>query len=537
MKKTLMFLFISILLIITGCGVNSSETAGANKKKASNEVKETGDELPTIKIGWSNNGYPSPFTFSSAGPGGFLHNNFLFDTLTWKDDTGIIPWLAKEWNVSDDGLTYEFQLEKDVSFHDGKPLTADDVVFTFDYFAKNPFPWNADISYVKSVKKLDDYSVEVTLKEAYSPFITEVAGILPILPKHIWEKVDQPLEYTEKDAVIGSGPFVLDHYDEKDGNYLFLPNENFFKGTVAVKEVQYLNVENRVLSLQNDEINAGMTFMYSDVEEMKEKGFDVIKSEPTGSAVRIVFNLEHDQLGDKRLRQALAYALDRETLAEKATGGGEPIVGSAGIVPPDSAWYNKDVKQYDYNLEKAERMLDELGYKKNSKGIREDLKLNVMVSDTSSESQLMQEMLKKIGVELNIQQVDQATFTTALGENNYDMAITGHIGLSGDPDFLRLWFTGEASNAYAARGKSFKNKEFHKLADKQLGILDEKDRKVVIDQMQDILADELPTLVLYHRPFYFIYDSQQFDGWFNTAGGIADGIPLWENKAAFINAD
>ncbi len=193
------------------------------------------------------------------------------------------------------------------------------------------------------------------------------------------------------------------------------------------------------------------------------------------------------------------------------------------------------MKNYAYDTAKAEQLLDELGYKKNAEGVRADLKLNVMVSSTSPEAQVMQEMLKKVGVALNLQQVDAATFSTAMGENKYDMAITGHIGLSGDPDFLRLWFLGKANNTLAARGKTFDNAEFQKLAESQKAELDPTKRKAIVDELQNVLAEELPTLVLYHRPFYFMYKKNVFDGWFNTYGGIADGIPLWDNKVAFID--
>lgn len=143
----------------------------------------------------------------------------------------------------------------------------------------------------------------------------------------------------------------------------------------------------------------------------------MMKSEPTGSAVRIVFNLDHPQLQDKRLRQALAYALDRAEIAGKIAGG-TPIPGSGGIIPPDSPWYNDKVKTYEYNTAKAEQMLDELGYRKDGAGVRQDLKLSVIVSLTSKEAQMMKEMLKKVGIELNIQQVDGATFTSAMGRTS-----------------------------------------------------------------------------------------------------------------------
>ncbi|WP_328133718.1 ABC transporter substrate-binding protein, partial [Paenibacillus validus] len=491
-------------------------------------------QIPSLRLAWGNSGYPSPFAFSASGPAGFLRNSFLFDTLTWKDEKGVIPWLAKSWKVSDDGLTYTFELEQGVKWHDGQPFTADDVVFSFDYYKKFPFMWTGDISQIASVSKTGDSTVAFKLNSKYAPFLSDLVGIVPIIPKHVWEKVDKPVEFRDASALVGTGPYTLKEYDSKSGQYLYQANDSYFKGKVKVKEVAYLNPANKLLALQKDEIDASYSLSYADVEKMTKEGLDVIKSAPTGSALRVTFNLEHPQLKDKKLRQAIAYALDRSEMARKLTGG-EPIVGNAGIIPPDSPWYNPKVKNYAYDTAKAEQLLDELGYKKNAEGVRADLKLNVMVSSTSPEAQVMQEMLKKVGVALNLQQVDAATFSTAMGENKYDMAITGHIGLSGDPDFLRLWFLGKANNTLAARGKTFDNAEFQKLAESQKAELDPTKRKAIVDELQNVLAEELPTLVLYHRPFYFMYKKNVFDGWFNTYGGIADGIPLWDNKVAFID--
>ena len=523
--KRISFLLISLMILLVGCSDQNSSSSKADSKATKNNN--------VVKIAWQDSGFPSPFTFTSNGPGGYLRSSFIFDSLTWKDETGVIPWLASSWEVSEDKLTYTFNLEENVQFHDGESLTADDVVFSYNYFKEHAYQWNADMSKVASIKKMTDHQVAITLNEEYSPFITEIAGILPILPEHIWSKVENPIEYTEKKALVGTGPYILDSYNSSTGNYRYLANEDYFKGKVTVKEVQYLNVENRMLSLQKGEITGGMTHNYTEVKQMEEQGYKALQSNPTGSAVRIVFNLDNEQLSDKGLRQAIAYALNRGEIAEKVLGNPETLTGSGGVIPPDSDWFNEDVKKYDYDVDRANEMLDKLGYEKNKKGVREELSLKVLVSSTSQEAELMKSMLANVGVKLEIQTVDTATFTTAMSEGKYDMALTGHIGLSGDPDFLRLWFSGQASNAYAGNAV-FKNEEFNKLASLQLS-QEGNERKETVDSMQDILAEELPTLVLYHRPFYFVYDATVFDGWFNTSGGISDGIPLTDNKAAFVD--
>lgn len=521
MKKYLLVVA-SLLLVLAGCS-SDAETS---------EAKGKGEGRDIVKVAWADNGFPSPFTFSAVGPGGYLRSSYLFDSLTWKDESGIIPWLASSWEESSDQLTYTFTLEDDVKFHDGEPMTADDVVFSYHYFKKHMFQWNADISKVKNVEKINDNQVAIHLTEPYSPFITEIAGVLPIIPEHIWSEVDNPMEYTEKEALFGTGPFKLETYDQAAGNYRYTANKDFFKGDVNVDEVHYLNVENQMIALQKDQISGGMTYNYTEVKQMEKKGFSALQSEPTGSAVRIVFNMEDERLADKKLRQAIAYALDREEIAQKVLGNPDTIVGSAGVIPPDSEWYNEDVKKYEYNQKQANSILDSLGYKKNSKGVREELAMNLIVSASPQEAELMKSMLSDVGIQLNIKSVDAASFTTTLNEGKYDMASTGHIGLSGDPDFLRLWFSGQASNAYAGN-TVFENEAFTSLGSQQLKQSGD-ERGVTIDEMQDILAEELPTLVIYHRPFYFVHDAKEFDGWFNTYGGISDGIPLTDNKAAFV---
>ena len=340
--KKLIFMLVAMLIVLAGCS-NSDEST------LTSTTSEEKSETNVVRIGWGNAGFPSPFTFSNSGPGGFLRNTFLFDTLTWKDDTGVIPWLASSWEVSKDNLEYTFKLEEDITFHDGEPLTADDVVFSYNYFKEHTFQWNSDMTKIDSAEKISDTEVKITLTEAYVPFVTEIAGILPIIPEHIWSKVDQPLEYQEVNALVGSGPYTLDSYDSATGNYKLLENENYFKGEVKVPEIQYIASENNILALQNKVIDGAMTTKYTEVQQLEQLGYDVLKSEPTGSAVRVVFNMNDEQLVDKNLRQAIAYALDRASIAEKLTGTSDILVGNAGVIPLDSTWYNENILGEDYH--------------------------------------------------------------------------------------------------------------------------------------------------------------------------------------------
>ncbi len=133
---------------------------------------------------WTDIGYPSPFAFIPLGPGGVVRVSMVFDTLTWKDAHGIIPWLAERWGVSADGLDYTFTLRPNIPWHDGHPLTADDVAFSYRYFGQHAFPWGAS-DMVERADAPDARTVRIRLSRPFAPFLENVAGLLPILPRYV----------------------------------------------------------------------------------------------------------------------------------------------------------------------------------------------------------------------------------------------------------------------------------------------------------------------------------------------------------------
>ena len=157
-----------------------------------------------------------------------------FDTLLWKDSTGQpISWLAESWKRSDDGREWRFTLRDGVKWQDGQPLTADDVVFTFDYLSNGPGKANPGIfGPVPGMEVLAEgpQVVVFRLPSPIAPFEVTVAGRVPILPKHIWSGVSDPVKWRDPKALVGSGPYRLVTYDQPTGSYLFTANESYFLG-------------------------------------------------------------------------------------------------------------------------------------------------------------------------------------------------------------------------------------------------------------------------------------------------------------------
>src|SRR3984893_5910343 len=141
-----------------------------------------------VRMAWTDSGVLTPFRVSTLGPGGLILLSLVYDTLLWKDAQGLIPWLATAWESSADGRDVTFTLTTRATWHDGQSLTADDVAFSFDYYAQHPYRWQST-DVVQSATALDPRQVRIELKEPFAPFLEDIAGQVPIIPRHIWAQV------------------------------------------------------------------------------------------------------------------------------------------------------------------------------------------------------------------------------------------------------------------------------------------------------------------------------------------------------------
>lgn len=478
-------------------------------------------EVGAVRYAWQDVGNPTPFQISVVGPGGAALLSLLYDTLTWKDANGIIPWLASRWETSADGLRYTFHLVENATWHDGTPLTAEDVHFSFDYYAKSPYRWMAT-DVVQSTRVTDSRTVELTLKRPYAAFLEDIAGNVPIIPRHIWEPVTDPVKYTGTGASTGSGPFRFAARNEAEGSYRLTANPTYWRGRVHASEWRQLNVPAtaQVEAARQGSVDISYSLDAS-VRDLlaNDSRLKLFESAPL-SIVRLVVNTRRAPLDQKNVRQAIMFALDRARIAETLTRG-PAIIGGTGVVPPETPWFNPAVPAYGYDPAKAKLLLG-------GKPVTVDL----IADGGAREPDLMQPMLAAAGITLNVQRVDGATRTKLQSEGNFQLALTGHIGIGGDPDYLRRWYNGEEANAFA-QGSIFENAEYTRLGNEQAASLELEKRKALIYRMQGILADELPTLVLYHRRFYWIYNAARFTP-MNTWGGLMNGIPLPINKLTLL---
>ena len=550
--------------MITGCGAGAKTetavsteaetTAAEEKETTAAEEKETTaaetvqdtekrkERILTVS-GNGDFGFPSVYTISPKGQG-YMTLSYIFDTLMWKDESGLIPYLAEDYSVSEDGLTYTFQLRKGVSFTDGTPFTAEDVKFTFDYMKEHPYKW-VSVSMVEEASVVDEHTVEIKLNKTYNPFLSDVAGSLPILPKHIWENVTEPETFTEPEAAISTGPFILENYDAAAGTYTFKANEDYFYGDVQIDKLVIANVSggDSKEALLSGEIAAAPNISYKAAMSLKDSPEYTVLEGPGLSVTRLYFNFDEEAMAVKEIRQAMYHAVNLDEIVEKAYGGaGYP--GSAGHVQPGTPWYNPDVRQYAYDVETAKKMLSEAGAAdSNGDGILEyngeEMSYTLTFTENDEKlAELLVSYMKAVGIELVPQSADDATVKAAISEGNFELAFNTNGSFGGDPVFLSRFATVGADGAPSVTGQggtTWESEEYNRIYNESAVEQDDAKRHQQVNELQEIIAEELPCLTLYYKKAVAAYNNTIFDGFYYTPDGISIAVPFIMNKLVFVS--
>lgn len=499
---------------------------------------------PTVRLPGTDSGFPSPFAYMRGG--GYVQMSYLYDSLLWNDADGeVMPWLASEFEPSDDGLTYTFVLRDDVTWHDGRPLTPEDVVFTFDYFAAQTLSPQVIVQPsqqggVAEVVATGGQNVEFRLDAPDATFLEFVAAAVPIVPRHIWEAVPEAARATDPALLVGSGPYRLESYTPGEGAYLYTANDEYFLGRPFVARIENIPVGDDLNALLAGEIDAasGAGLRPEVLAPFEaDDAFDSLEGDPGASQIGLYWNLaQGGALADAVFRHACARAIDREDLVERLFGGnGTP--GNPGWIPPGDPAH-VDVEQYPFDPDAANQMLDAAGYSREGTGTRLDpdgqpLQFALLTtSPPSPVTDLIVGSLAEIGVELEPEALDTPTFNQRVLAGEAEMSLIGSGGMNGYPDYLRRVYASDTRLTQHAQG--YVNPDVDRLCQEQLTTLDEDDRQEILGQIQELVATDLPLLPLFYPTPYYIFRPETFDAWYYTPGGLGGNIPTATNKQVFV---
>lgn len=477
-------------------------------------------------------GFPSPYACYSRGPG-YIRMSLIFDTLIWKDQDGFVPALAEKWEYQPDEKSYIFHLRPGVTWNDGEPFTAKDVAFTYQYIKDHPYSW-VDSSVVESAEASDDSTVKVTLKKDYAPFLDQVAGTLTILPEHVYKDVSDPANFKDPKALTGTGPFKLVNYDKAQGTYLYEAYDGYYQGTPRVKQIKFVKVSAAMsaAALKKGDVDAAAV-PGETVEDVKKAGFAVVEGSHDWVA-KIMVNHMKAPFSDPKFRQALYYAIDRQDLVDTGLRG-FGLAGSACLYASDNQWYNPNQEQYPHDPARAGKLLEELGYEKKEGsqyytkiGKAEEIEL-LVTADTERQGELIKKQLDGAGIKINLRSVDSKTLDSLVGGWLFDLALSGHGGLGGDPAILNKVVLDQKSFNSARYDEDSK---LNDLLEKQTTEMDPAKRKELVDQAQELIAEDLPALPLYYTDSYWA--SNDLVSYYYTYGGVGSGVPIALNKMVFV---
>ena len=486
-------------------------------------------------------GLPNPFHHYPRGPG-YLRMSWTFDTLIWKDRSGFVPALARQWSYDPDTLAFTFRLHPRALWHDGREVRAADVVFTLKYLQRHPYPW-VSLDRVQKAEALDSKTVRIVLTKPYAPFLSDIGGTMPILPKHIWQDVTNPRQFRDPAAFIGSGPYCFRDFDKTQGTYLFEAFANYYQGRPRAERLIYVRTGKPLISLLRGQVDLA-NIRPEMAEPLREKGLTVIENE-RGWNKKLMINHRKSPLDRKLFRQALALAIDRQELIDKAHRGfAHPA--SFGLLSIDHPMYAPKTPSYPHNPEKARTYIRRLGYSLDDTGFftknGRPLSLELLSSNLGAagenaayrDGEIIKKQLESVGIRVDLRSLEQSTADNRIKHWDFDLAVSGHGGIAGDPKILNEMISPVYGAGSVNSARYDANERLNRLLEEQMRSMEPEKRREIVQEIQILYARELPAISLYYPDTLAAYRPQTGVDWFYTPGGISKGIPIPQNKMALI---
>ncbi len=494
---------LGLLILVLSCTA-SDRDEGPVAVRGGQEIPASGDILVEGSIGDASNLIPMLATDNASHSiSGLIFNGLV----KYDKDLNIVGDLAESWDISKDGLVITFRLRKGVRWHDGKPFTAQDVLFTYRITIdpKTPTAYAGDFLKVKKAEVLDDHTFRVTYDRPFAPALMSWGS--SVMPRHLLEGNEVTKSPLARHP-IGTGPYRFKEW--KTGQKIVLVyNPDYFEGR------PYL--DGRIMRIIPD-----MATMFL---ELRARGIDQMGLTPlqytrqtenryfrnnfrkyrylSFSYTYLGFNLQNPLFADKRVRQAIASAINKEELIDGILLG----LGKEATGPfkPGTWQYNPDVKRYPYDTKRALELLADAGWRDtNGDGILDksgqpfefELLVNQGNEVRAKTAEIMQRRLAEVGISVKLRVIEWAAFIKEfINKRRFDAVILGWT-VPMDPDLYDVWHSSKTGPS-ELNFVSYKNEEVDALLEKGRSTFDRDERKRCYDRIQEILADDQPYIFLY----------------------------------------
>lgn len=435
-----------------------------------------------------------PTDFSTTVELGVL--NQIYDTLLYYSPDGTKdpePRIAESYEISDDGLDYTFHLRDDVTFHDGTPVTADDVVFSIELYKASEYQ-GSQISMLSSVEATDEHTVVCHLDAPYSPFLQGICS--PMIASKAY------YESSEDDFVnnpIGTGPYKFVSR-AKGSNIKLEANEDYYRGAPEIKEVTFEVIPDsstKAIALQTGEVN------FAEIDSATKPQLEAnpaitIAEVPTSAFSYIAMNTEKEPFNDVKVRQAINYAIDRDNLVAVCYDGEAEV--NSNICAKERFGYSDDQFQYTYDPEKAKELLAEAGIE-----TPYDLGEILVAEKYSNLATVIQNDLKAVGLDVTISVKEFNSYISDLQNGSYGITAL-NMTLEGDTQTLEMAFTSDYIGI--ANNARYSDEEMDKLFEQARTETDNDKRAEIFNEIFTKAQDEAIYAVMCNPMTLYAYNSE-----------------------------
>jgi len=424
---------------------------------------------------------------------GWRITEIVYSSLLKKDrNSNLVPDLAESWDMEGETV-YVFHLRKNVKFHDGTPLTAEDVKYTFDTILEPSFksPKRGVYEPLKSIEVLDDFTVRFTLKRPFAPFLTNM--VMGIVSKSADEL--HPKSTAEKP--LGSGPFRFVSW--KRAQYITLAaNADYYGDKPKVPLLKFKIVPDatvRILELETGEVDMLQNGVPPDLLDRLKSNKTLSVEEYTGSNYFYMgFNLLDPALKNRVVREAIAHAIDRKRIIHYLLK--DMAVPAESLLPPSNWAFNAALKYVKHDQVLAKKLLAKAGY---TNGKRLHLLMKTSQNEQSQKiAEILQQEFKEVGIDLDVRRFEWGTFFDDITKGNFQVYCLTWVGVT-DPNIYHYIFHSSNIPPNGANRGHYKNPDMDRLLEKGRSTLDEGKRKDIYLEVQEILARDMPYVSLWYE--------------------------------------
>ncbi|MGB8480265.1 MAG: ABC transporter substrate-binding protein [Acidobacteriaceae bacterium] len=430
-------------------------------------------------------------------------DELIFDSLVKKDaQFNLQPDLATSWETPNP-LTYIFHLRTDVKFQNGQPFTARDVKWTLDTMRDHSILTAKYQAYrnVASIDAPDSQTLIIHMQQPDAALLWSLSdGALGIVPYGSGRDFQQ--------HPIGTGPFRFVS-QELDKEVVLERNPLSWQTVPKIAQLRFDVVPDemtRALALRKGSADIASNALSPDMIWSMRSDRNLTVAKAPGTVVQyLTFNLHDPYLRDARVRQAIAFALNRPLIiATLLRGMARP---AESLLPPNHWAYTGDVAHYDYNPQRARQLLDDAGYKPGADGIRFHLTMKTSNDGGARElAMTLQQQLRAVGIALEVRSFEFATFYSDISHGSFGMYSLRWIGGNEDPDIFRYAFASSSVPPHGVNRGDYSNTQVDQLLQAAASESDQAKRRILYVQVQQILAKEMPTLPLWFIDSVVIYN-------------------------------